>query len=212
MKAFSFLLPILNLIRHFGFIYRVIGIVGCFVFFSSNIKDVMFLSSAKGVQPMTIEELVALPKNEIPRYLKLEDISINDGLYVARQDEESGKILSASYPVYSILQLLTQDSTSLMPLTAHVLIKDKNFNEDSLTVFMNVDGMYDDESFEEARDILVANGVKVSDEAILIVKEKPPVLKSSMIWSAVTGILGLLIALSFIPNKMYGVEEPIIKA
>lgn len=206
MKALSFLLPVLNLIRRFGFIYRLIGIAGCVLFFSSNIKDVLFLSSTKGVEPITIEELTALPKNEIPRYLKLENISIKDGLYVATQNEETGKVLNASYPVYSIQQLLSQDSTSLMPITAHVIVKDKNFHEDSLMVFMTIDGMYDDESFGEARDILMANGVNVSSDAILIVKEKPPVLKSSILWSVITGVLGLLILLSFVPNRMYGVQ------
>ena len=206
MKALSFLLPVLNLIRRFGFIYRIIGVVGCLVFFSSNIKDVLFLSSTKGVEPITIEELTALPKNEIPRYLKLENISIKDGLYVATQNEETCKTLSASYPVYSIQQLLNQDSTSLLPITAHVIVKDNNFNEDSLMVFMTIDGMYDDESFDKARDILMANGVNVSSDAVLIVKEKPPVLKSSLLWSLVTGVLGLLILLSFVPNRMYGIQ------
>lgn len=208
MKALSFLSPILKIFKHFGFIYRVIGIVGCFVFFSSNFKDLMYTSTANKAEAMSIEELVALPKNEIPRYLKLKDLTLADGSYVATQNEDTGAILDASYPVYSLKQI--SDLDTLNPqLMAHVIIKDKDFDENSLQMIMDVDGMYDNESFGEVRNILTSSGVQVSENAVLIVKSKPPSFQSSLIWSLVTGILGLLIVLSFVPNSMMGIaEEP----
>jgi len=76
-------------------------------------------------------------------------------------------------------------------------------------MIMDVDGMYDNESFGEVRNILASSGVNVSENAVLIVKSKPPSFQSSLILSLVTGILGLLILLSFIPNSMMGIaDEP----
>lgn len=208
MKALSFLSPLFNLIKRFGFIYRIIGIVGCFVFFSSNIKDLMYTSTSNKTEAMSIEELVAMPKNEIPRYLKLKDLTLGDGNYVASQNEETGEIVDASYPVYSLKQISDMDTLNPQ-LIAHVIIKDKDFDESSLQMIMDVDGMYDNESFGEVKNILSTSGVQVSNDAVLIVKSKPPSFKSSLIWSLVTGILGLLILLSFIPNSMMGIaDEP----
>ena len=207
MKALSFLNPILGLIKNFGFIYRLIGIGICFTFFTSNFQDLMFLSSSKDAEPMTIEELKAIPKSEIPRYLKLKDLMLMSDSYVATQDEDSGRILDASYPVYSTQQLAEYDSLNPSALMTHVIIKDKDFHEDSLSFFMNVDGMYDNSSLGEVRTILSQNGVNVSPDAILIVKEKAPAFSSSLMWTLLTGIGGLLIALSFIPNSMLGMKE-----
>ncbi len=207
MKALSFLAPVLKLIKHIGFLYRIIGIVGCFVFFSSNIKDVLFLSSSSGTEPMTIEELVALPKNEIPRYLKLESLALMSDFYVATQNEETGQILDASYPVYSLTQLSNYDSLNPSSMVAHVIVKDKDFDEASLGLIVDVDGKYDNESFKEVKDILQTSGVSVSENAVLIVKEKPPSFKSSLLWTIVTGILGLLLVLSFIPSSTFGAKD-----
>ena len=180
----------------------------CFVFFSQNIKDVMFLSSSNGAEPMTIEELSALPKDEIPRYLKLKNLLLLNDNYVATQSEGSNTILDASYPVYSMTQLSSVDSVNIPFIEAQVIVKDKDFSADSLSFMISeLNGMYDNESFGEVKSILVQNGVKVSPNAILIVKEKPPSLSSSLLWSFLTGLGGLLIALSFIPQKNSGEEE-----
>lgn len=207
MKALSFLSPVLNLIKHFGFIYRILGVIGCFVFFSSNFQDLMFTSTSNNTEAMSIEDLIALPQNQIPRYLKLKDLTLANDNYVATQDEDSGRIIDASYPVYSLKQISDLDTLNPNSLVAHVIIKDKDFDENSLQLIMDVDGMYDNESFLEEKRILTENGVNVSEKAVLIVKSKPPSFQSSLIWTLVTGLLGLLILLSFVPNSMMGIEE-----
>lgn len=205
MQALSFLAPVLNLLKRISFIYRLIGIAIGFMFFSSNIKDVLFLSSYNDAQPMTIEMLSELPQSEIPRYLQLEDVSILGDLYVATQNEDTGEVLDASYPVYSASQLAGDQSK----LAAKVLIKDKNFSEESmLQPVRNVAGMYDNDSFGEVKGILEANGVSVADDAILIVKgETPPSMGTSALAALITGILGLLLVLTFVPRKYLGMEE-----
>ena len=205
MKIFIFLLA---LIKQFGFLYRIIGIGIAFMLFNDSMKDLNFVSSAKEAEPISIEELMELPKSEIPRYLKLKDLMLLSDSYVASQNEDSGRILDASFPVYSTAQLGEIDTVLNQPPPAYVIIKDTDFNEDSLSLFMNtVEGFYDDESFKETRDILVANQVDIAKNAILIVKKAPPSYKSSLIWTIVTGIIGLLIVLSFIPNSVLGLQN-----
>lgn len=204
MKILSIIAPVLKLIKHFGLLYRVIGIAGCFAFFSSSAKDLMFLSSAKNTEPMTIEQLTALPQSEIPRYLKLRDLTLLSESYVVTQDEESGTIYDASYPVYSVNQFANYDTLNPASLVAHVIIKDKDFDETKMPFMIDIDGKYDNDSFSKVRDLLNTNGVKVSEKAVLIVKEKPPAYKSTLLWTIGTGLLGLLIALSFIPRSMLG--------
>jgi len=205
MKVLSLLAPLLNLLKNFGFIYRIIGIGICATFFLSNAKDLLFLSSSKGVEPMTIEQLSALPKSEIPRYLRLENLTLMSDSYVATEDEDSGRIIDASYPVYSLDQLGGVETNGIPP--AHVIIKDKNFDEESLNLLNSVDGMYDNEGFGEVKDILNANGLKISEDAILIVKEKPPAFQSTLLWTLLTGLGALLIGLSFIPSNVIRPES-----
>ncbi len=210
MKALSFLAPILKFFKFFGFIYRIIGLVGCFIFFSSNIQDLMFTSSHAGAEAMSIEKLISLPKDEIPRYLKLDNLALLNDAYVVTQNEDTGAIMDASYPVYSLSQMAEMDSiTGASEILAHVIVKDNDFNEDSLSILMNVNGLYEDESFEEVRDILTSSGVNVSPNAILIVKDEAPSFSSSLLWTFLTGLIGLLILLSFIPNSMLGVKEEV---
>lgn len=209
MKALSFLVPVLNLLRHFGFIYRGIGLVIAFFIVSDNGKDLMFLSTSKGAEPMTIEQLTALPPGEIPRYLKLQNLVLLSDMYVASQREGSDEILDASYPVYSAEQMSQLDTNDFDPsnLTAHVLIKDKDFDPEAMSFFENVDGMYDNESVDEVRGILVANGVKVSENAVLIVKETPPDYSSSLLYTILGLLFGLLVLLTFVPNSVFGVVD-----
>ena len=207
MKILSLLSPILRLLKRFGFLYRIIGIVVCFVLLSSSFKDLMFTSTSKKTEAMSIEDLTALPQSQIPRYLKLKNVALANGNYVVTQNEDTGEILDASYPVYSLDQLSEIDTLNPNPPVAHVIIKDKYFDEDSLQMVMDIDGMYDNESFGEAKRILTDNGVKVSEEAVLIVKSQPPSFKLSLITTLVTFTLGLLILLSFIPNSKLGGKE-----
>ncbi len=208
MKFLSFLAPVLGLLKNFGFILRLIGLVIGFVLFQGFAKDLMFLSSSKGAKAMTVEQLMELPKSEIPRYIKLENLAMASDMYVASVNEETGEIADASYPVYSANQLSSSDSITSLP-EAHVIVKDNNFDENSMAMIMSVDGMYDNESFEEVKDILVMNGVKVSNNAVLIDKKSPPTFGSTLAWTLVLGLLSLLILLSFIPSRMLGIVEPV---
>ncbi|MEM1215656.1 MAG: hypothetical protein AAGJ82_08230 [Bacteroidota bacterium] len=206
MKVLSFLVPVLNLLKRVSFLYRIIGIVGATVFFMSNAKDVLFLSAHKDAQPLTIEMLSELEQGDIPRYLQLEGVSLMSDLYVATEDED-GYVMDASYPVYSGTQLRSGGDQSTV--AAKVLIKDKNFDEASLALgsAMYIEGMYDNESFGETKGILEANGIKVADDAILIVKgEQPPAMSSSLTAAILTGLLAILLTLSFVPVRLFGVE------
>lgn len=196
----KFLSPILNLIKRFGFIYRAIGLVACFFFFSENGKNLLFLSTTKGSEPITIDQLRSLPENEIPRYLKLKDVALLSDSYAAEVNEDSEKIINAYYPVYSLDQI-GEDASSLNDLTAHVIVKDKDFSEESMAFMTDIDGKYEQESFGEIKGILTDSGVFVSDKAVLIVKEKPPVFSSALLWTLLSGLAGLLILASFIPQK-----------
>ncbi len=212
MKFLSFLSPILGILKRFGFIYRIIGIGLAFMFFSGSAKDLMFLSSSSDTEAMTVDELMELPKSEIPRYLKLKELALLSDSYVAKENE-SGRILEASYPVYSLSQISDFDTINNRPPPAHVIIKDTHFNPDSMNMFMTVDGLYDHESFAESKRILEENNVFIADDAVLIVKEKAPSYNSSLIKTILSGLLGLLIVLSFIPNGMLGMpEEQILQA
>jgi len=211
MKFLSFLAPILGLLKRFGFLYRIIGIGIAFMLFSSCFKDLMFLSSTHDSEAMTVEELMELPKSEIPRYLKLKDLALLSESYVA--SEKNGRIVDASYPVYSISQIADFDTVNNRPPPAHVIIKDTHFNEDSMQMFMNVDGLYDHESFSESKRLLEQNKVYIADDAVLIVKSKPPSYNSTLIKTILSGLFGLLIVLSFIPNSALGMpEERVVQA
>lgn len=209
MKFLSILAPVLNLLKRISFIYRLIGIGIGFMFFSSSIKDVLFLSSYNNAQPMTIDMLSELPPNEIPRYLQLENVSLLSDLYVATQNEDTGEIMDASYPVYSASQVAASADGDQSKVQAKVLVKDKDFSEESMLLpVMNISGMYDDESFGETKNILEANGVSVADNAILIVKgETPPAMGSSAAEALITGLLSILLLLSFAPAKYLGMAE-----
>lgn len=209
MKILS---PLLSILKRFGFIYRAIGIGIAFMLFSGCLKDLLFLSTTGDTEAMTVEELMELPKSEIPRYLKLKELTLLSDSYVAKENE-TGRILEASYPVYSISQVAEFDTINNRPPPAHVIIKDKHFNQDSLGIFMSVDGLYDHESFSESKKILEENNIFIADDAVLIVKEKPPSFNSTLIKTILSGIIGLLILLSFIPNSTLGLpEERIVQA
>jgi len=49
-------------------------------------------------------------------------------------------------------------------------------------------------------NMFAANDINVSPDAILLVKEKAPSFNSSLLWSVLSGLGGLLILLSFIPS------------
>jgi len=210
MKFLSFLAPVLGILKRFGFIYRIIGIGLAFMFFSGSLKDLMFLSTAHETEPLTIDELMELPDSEIPRYLKLKELALLSDSYVAKENE-SGRILEATYPVYSFSQLADIDTVNNRPPPAHVIIKDTHFNPDSMKMFMSVDGLYDHESFGETKRILEENQVYIADDAILILKEKAPSFNSSLIKTILSGLLGLLIVLSFIPNSALGIREEYVQ-
>jgi len=158
---------------------------------------------------MSIEDIAKTPNDELPRYIKLQNVAMASSAYVATENEETGAILDASYPVYSLEQLANYDTLNPLSLMTHVIIKDKNFNEDSLGFIMNVEGVYDNESFAETMNIFASNDINVSADAILLVKEKPPSFNSSLLWSGLTGLGGLLILLSFIPGSMLGASPPV---
>lgn len=206
MKILTTLAPVLNLLKNISFIYRLIGVGIGFMLFSGSFKDALFLSSSQGATPITIEELMAIPQGEIPRYLKLKNVALMSDLYVATQNEDTGSILDASYPVYSTSQF-GSGAIDAVAMPAQVIIKDKDFDENAiLAIEGTVDGMYDNESFGEVRGILEANGVKVANNAVLIVKDVPPSMGSSILIALVTGLLSLLIVLSFVPAKYLGKE------
>jgi len=200
MKFLSVLSPVLNLLKNFGLLYRLIGLVVCFIFFSGNFKDFLFLSQSNGAKPMTVEDIIDTPNGELPRYIKLENVAMASSAYLATQDEETGAIVDASYPVYSINQLANYDTLNPLSLITYVIVKDKNFNEDSLSFLMNIEGVYDNESFTKTMNMFAANDINVSPDAILLVKEKAPSFNSSLLWSVLSGLGGLLILLSFIPS------------
>ena len=210
MKALSFLAPVLKLVKKINFIYRAIGIIGLFSFFSSNFQDLLFLSTSNNTKPITIEEVAAMSKSEIPRYLRLESLVLIGSSYVVTENEETGQILDASYPVYSLSQLANLDTLNPSATVAHVIVKDKDFDESIMGDIIDIDGMYDNKSFGEVKKILVTNGIKVSDNAILIVKEKPPAFNSVLLWTILTGLGGLLLVLSFIPGSSLGIKDPTV--
>lgn len=209
MKLLSLLAPVLNLLKNISFIYRIIGIALGFMFFSSNFKDVLFLSSYSDAQPMTIDMLAELPQDEIPRYIQLENVSLMSDLYVATEDEETGEVLDASYPIYSASQIAASVNGDQSSVEAKVLVKDKAFNAESMLLpAMNIAGMYDNDSFTETKNILEANGINIADDAILLVKgEAPPAMGSSLALALLTGLLSILLVLSFVPGKYLGVVE-----
>lgn len=209
MKFLSVLAPVLNLLKNFGFLYRIIGLGICCMFFSSNAKDLLFLSQSDGAKPMSIEDIKNTPNDELPRYIKLENVAMASSAYLATENEETGAIVDASYPVYSFEQLTNYDTLNPLSLMTYVIVKDKNFNEDSLSFIMNIEGVYDNENFDKTMNMFASNDINVSADAILLVKEKSPSFSDSLLWSGLTGLGGLLILLSFIPGSKLGGSEPV---
>lgn len=208
MKFLSVLAPVLNLLKNFGFLYRIIGLGICCIFFISNAKDLLFLSQSDGAKAMSIEDIKNTPNEDLPRYIKLESVAMASSAYLATEDEETGRIIDASYPVYSFEQLTNYDTLNPLSLMTYVIVKDKNFNADSLSFIMNVEGIYDNENFDKTMNMFASNDINVSADAILLVKEKPPSFSDSLLWSGLTGLGALLLLLSFIPSSKLGGSQP----
>lgn len=206
MGIIYLLSPILKLIKRFGFIYRGLGLIIFVVMFISDIQDLIFLSSSHKIEAISIDSLRTIPKDEIPRFLKIENMIMYNDVYVVSQNEKNGKVYSASYPMYSLQQIAERDTLNPQSLMSYVIVKDNDFNEDSLSIIMSIDGKYDNDSFKKEKEILTNNGVNVSEDAILIVKSKPPVLSSVLVGSLIKGLLAIFIALSFLPTNL--LEKP----
>jgi len=123
------------------------------MFFSSNAKDLLFLSQSDGAKAMSIEDIKNTPNEDLPRYIKLENVAMASSAYLATENEETGEIVDASYPVYSFEQLTSYDTLNPLSLMTYVIVKDKNFNPDSLSFIMNVEGIYDNENFDKTMNM-----------------------------------------------------------
>ncbi len=200
-----FIASVLGLIKRLGFLYRIIGVVICFVFFGSNLKDLMFTASSD-VQELTMEALSKMSSSEVPRYMRITDASIFDGTYVSTEDED-GNVQYATYPVYAPSQLLGKPDVKPWELAVNVVVKDKKFDLNSMQAVMTIDGFYDGSSFTDTREILEQNGFQVSPDAILVVIDEPPSAGNAALWTGITGLLGGLLAASFIPSSLLGLKE-----
>jgi hypothetical protein len=202
----QFLNPLFALLSKLGLLIRIIILFGSFMLLRDGVRDFNFLSSYKQRKAFTVEELMAINPNDIPRYITVSQCLPTGQGVIQTATRRRSTTKTYIYPVLSLRQLLTEslDSTGATKSVAKVVLK-KNFSgseeevtSDTLSI-KTVEGLYDADGLDsDVRKLLEEDGYKI-DAAPIVISESDtfPTYNKTYIYLGLGVLIAILLLGSF---------------
>jgi hypothetical protein len=198
----KFLIKAIVFLKHFGIIYRFIGLGITIAFILEAVPDLIFNHQIKNIKNYTLAEVKSIGAEKLPRYFGVSDVSAYGDLYVENLSVKDGDTtLSAiTYPVYQN----DENVANLKNIECFVVVIDDKVNRGDLTDYFmknaHIKGKFDNEVInEESKKILVEGGYKISDKCIVLTKGSAPFATEVCLFVIVCSLIGFAaIALSFL--------------
>ena len=197
---------VLEFISRVSFIYRLIALGVIYFFISSSFTDVRFLSSYNNRKAFTIEELGNMPKQDIPKYIKVEK-SLPLGSGIVTTFTKKGRVTSETYtyPVVSVDEFNDSSKAKIARVFFNTPYQKSDTSDTAnlLKEFEGIEGAYDPDQnlAADAIQMLQAENIMVAENPIIITKGGSlPTMGGSATSLALSFLAFLLVAGSFLKN------------
>lgn len=189
--------------KRIGIIKRIfISVILFLLLYWILIPELKFHFDNNGIPELTFDELLKLPKENIPKYIKLKEAVVGNDFYIEQRKKKTNELKRVYYPVFPI--------TDTLKTNAKIIVKSRNIvekdlNEDSyyFSIEFNLIGEYVGDFLDsESKDLLTLAGMNVDENLFVVWRDKMPYsFIGSIIFFIIIFALVLLILFSFILTK-----------